>query len=162
MKITLILIISLFPLLANSQADSNSLQAPEFYYITEAYLIKNDSIFSLKESFVDNPSGILIMNTGDSSIISIDHGGIEKVEYLGYATEMEDPGDYEFLKGEKKFYNWLYKVHNVKELNEAIVIRESYNEATEEKFKKSFRFHFLFEDKQIMIYCYKVNPSREG
>jgi len=62
------------------QTDADTLPDAQFYSITEAYLFRNDSTYTLNDLFVDPQAGILIMKKGDSCVISIDRGGIDNVQ----------------------------------------------------------------------------------
>lgn len=152
MKCVLILFISLSTELGYSQEMSNKLLKGELYTITEAYLFRNDTTYSLNEKYVDQPSRVLLMFGPDSSIvISIDHGK-DKVIYLGYAKEIEDPGHYDFLKGQKNFYDWSYNIHESKVAQMCLVIKEHIIVKDMVR-KEYYRFHLLFNEEQIMFFC---------
>ena len=109
----------------NAQTLQDTLSYIEFYRITEAYFTMDDTTLTLKETFVDQPSAILIitMPSDSSIIISIDHGK-DKVIYLGYATEIENPINFEVTGEDPKFYHWLYGEHDVEETQEAVIFKE--------------------------------------
>jgi hypothetical protein len=157
MKIVLILILSLNTLMAVPQADQTNPPRGEFYNITEAYLFVGDSIYTMKEEYVDIPSNVFFMFTHsgspDSSIvISIDHGK-ERVMFLGFAQETEAPGDFSFLPGKKNYYFWKYQDHNSKEPLECFVIKEYITEMKDLVPLEYYRLHFIFEEEKFLFYC---------
>jgi len=156
MKIVVILLFIFITVTANSQI----LPAEEFYRITEAYLIRNDTTFSLKESYVDQPSGITFVNENDSTtVISVDHGSKESVVYIGNAAEIDDPGNFEFLQGEKRIYFWLYDEYGSEEPEEAIVLKEFNAERSENSDREYFFFRIIFMDRQILFYGFRTEPE---
>ena len=157
MKIILILIFQLSSVLGYSTIGLDTIPRGEFYPITEAYLFEGDSIYTMQEEYVDISSRVFFMFTGsgssDSSIvISIDHGN-DKVMFLGFAEEVESPGNFDFLPGKKNYYYWKYNVHDKKEPGECIVIREYVTKIKDMVPQEYFRFHFLFEKYKFMFYC---------
>lgn len=157
MRITYTLLLVFLSSSAYSQAGSGLLPRGEFYPITDAYLFESDSIFTMKEEYVDVSSKILILFTGSNSrdssvIISIDHGN-DKVMYLGFAEEIEAPANFDFLTGKKTYYDWKYHEHDIKEPGECLVIREYITELKNMVPLEYFRFHFFFEEYKYMFYC---------
>ena len=157
MKSILILILSLSSVLVYSTIGLDTIPRGEFYPITEAYLFEGDSIYTMKEEYVDIPSKVFFMFTRSSSpdssvVISIDQGN-DKVLFLGFAEEIEAPGNFDFLSGKKSYYFWKYNMHDKKEPGECLVIREYVAEIKNMVPLEYFRFHFLFEEKKIMFYC---------
>jgi hypothetical protein len=151
------LLLTLNTLLAVSQADPANPARGEFYNITEAYLFIGDSIYTMKEEYVDIPSSVFFMFTPDTSpdsslVISIDHGK-ERVMFLGFAQETDAPGDFDFLPGKKNYYFWKYNTHNSKEPGECLVIREYIAVMKDLVPLEYYRFHFLFEEEKFMFYC---------
>jgi hypothetical protein len=157
MKSILILIFSLSSVLGYSTMGLDTIPRGEFYPITEAYLFEGDSIYTMKEEYVDIPSKVFFMFTRSSSpdssvVISIDHGN-DKVMFLGFAEEVESPGDFDFLPGKKTYYSWRYNVHDSKEPAECFVIKEYVTEIKDMVSLEYFRFHFLFEKYKFLFYC---------
>ena len=157
MKMTIILFLSLSSILGFSSTDLDTIPRGEFYPITEAYLFIDDSIYTMHEEYVDIPSKVFFMFTRSSSpdssvVISIDHGN-DKVMFLGFAEEVEPPGNFDFLPGKKTYYYWKYNVHDSKEPAECFVIREYVTEMKDMVRLEYFRFHFLFEKYKFLFYC---------
>lgn len=153
--LTLLLLLNILP--ASSQSEKLDPSRGEFYYINEAYLINGDSIYSMKEDYVDVPSKVFILfssgQSPDSSlIISIDHGK-DRVVLLGFAQELEDPGNFDFLPGKKTFYNWNYQAAGMNEPGECFLIREYIAEMKNLVPEEYYRFHFLFGKVKYMFYC---------
>ena len=157
MKSTLILILSLSSVLGYSTEGLDTIPRGEFYPISEAYLFIDDSIYTMKEEYVDVPSKVFFMFTRSSSpdssvVISIDHGN-DKVMLLGFAKEIEAPGNFDFLTGKKTYYFWKYTVHDKKVPGECLVIREYISKVEDMVPQEYYRFHFLFEEYKFMFYC---------
>lgn len=150
------MIFSLSSVLGYSTMGLDTIPRGEFYPITEAYLFKGDSIFTMKEEYVEIPSKVFLMFTRsrspDSSVvISIDHGK-DKVMFLGFAKEIEAPGNFDFLSGKKTYYYWKYIVHNKKDPGECLVIMEYITKVEDMVPQEYYRFHFLFEEYKFMFY----------
>jgi hypothetical protein len=157
MKSILIFLLSLSSVLGYSTEGLDTIPRGEFYPITEAYLFKGDSIYTMKEEYVDIPSKVFFMVTRSSSpdssvVISIDHGN-DKVMFLGFAEEIEAPGNFDFLTGKKTYYYWKYIVHDKKEPGECLVIREYVTKVEDLVPQEYYRFHFLFEEYKFLFYC---------
>lgn len=157
MKGIMIFLLALSSVPGYSTNGLDTIPRGEFYPISEAYLFEDDSIYTMKEEYVDIPSKVFFMFTRSSSpdssvVISIDHGN-DKVMFLGFAEEIEAPGNFDFLTGKKTYYYWKYIVHDKKDSGECLVIRE-YNTNVEDMVPREYyRFHFLFEEYKFMFYC---------
>lgn len=159
MKIIFIAILSHFSFLVDAQTLKDTTSFIEYYRITEAYFNSKDTSVILKETFVDQPSAILIitMPTDSSIIISIDHGK-DKVIYLGYATEINNPADFEVSGENPIFYQWLYGEHNVEDTQEAVIFKEYITGSFEKRGSKYFFFDFVFKKGfELQLYGYKVD-----
>jgi len=157
MKMTIILFLSLSSILGFSSTDLDTIPRGEFYPITEAYLFIDDNIYTMKEEYVDIPSKVFFMFARSSSldssvVISIDHGN-DKVMFLGFAEEIEAPGNFDFLSGGKSYYFWKYNVHDKKEPGECFVIKEYVTKMKDMVPLEYYRFHFLFEEYKFLFYC---------
>jgi hypothetical protein len=157
MKSILIFLLSLFSFLGYSQASLKTQSRGEFYPITEAYLFEGDSIYTMKEEYVDIPSKVFFMFTRSSSpdsliVISIDHGN-DKVMFLGFAKEIEAPDNFDFLPGKKTYYSWKYNAHDTVNPGECLVISEYVTKMTDMVPVEYYRFHFLFKEYQFLFYC---------
>ena len=162
MKMIFIVILSFFPFLINAQTLKDTLSYIEFYRITEAYFTMDDTTLILKETFVDQPSAIIIitMPKDSSIVISIDHGK-DKVIFLGYATEIENHIDFEVTGEDPKFYHWLYAEHDVEDTQEALIFKEYITGSIEKKGSKYFFFDFVFKKGfEMQFYGYKVDLSK--
>lgn len=162
MKMIFTVILSFSPLLINAQTLQDTLSYIEFYRITEAYFTMDDTSLILKETFVDQPSAILIitMPSDSSIIISIDHGK-DKVIYLGYATEIENPINFEVNGEDPKFYHWLCGEHDVEETQEAVIFKEYITGSNEKRGSQYFFFDFVFKKGfEMQFYGYKVDLSK--
>jgi hypothetical protein len=157
MKIIVILLLSLSSVLGYLKEGLDTIPRGEFYPITEAYLFEGDSIYTMQEEYVNIPSKVFLMFTRskspDSSIvISIDHGN-DKVIFLGFAREIEAPGNFDFLVGKKTYYYWNYYVNGRKEPKNCYVISEYVTKIEDMVPMEYYRFHFLFEKYQFLFYC---------
>lgn len=156
MKSILIFILSLSSVLRYTDG-LDTIPRGEFYQIKEAYMFIDDSIYTMQEEYVDVSSKVLFMFTrsglSDSSIvISIDHGD-EKVIYLGFAKEIDPPGNFDFLPGKKTYYHWKYYIHDKKDPGSCLVISEYVATLKDMVPLEYYRVHFLFEEYKYMFYC---------
>lgn len=157
MKILFLFILSMLSNTGYSKDSLDTILRGEFYIITEAYLFANDSIYTMHEQYVDTLSKVFFMFTQSSSpdsstIISIDRGN-DKVLYLGYAKEIDPPENFDFLPGKKTFYHWKYNMHDKKEPANCLVIREYEKVVKDQVSLEYYRFHFLFEEYDLLFYC---------
>lgn len=157
MKAMIIILLSISSVLGYPQVGLITQPRGEFYPISEAYLFEDDSIYTMKEEYVDIQSKVFFMYTSSSSpdssvVISIDHGN-DKVIFLGFAKEIESPGNFDFLTGKKTYYYWKYIVHNKKEPGECLVISEYVTKVEDMVPQEYYRFHFLFEEYKFLFYC---------
>lgn len=142
----------------NSQSSGNNNSGIDTYLITEACLIRNDSIIILKD-LVDTPSHVVffLRPSEDSSIyIGLDKGR-DRVLMLGNAKTIENPGSFEVRRNDAEFYNWSYLEGGVEEEQDATVFKEYITESFEKSGRKYFFFRILFKGQQLLINGYKID-----
>jgi hypothetical protein len=153
MKIPLLLILALNTLLTVFQDIPVNPARGEFYIITEAYVIIDDSIYTMQDEFVDVTSKVFMMFNDDSTtIITVDQG-TDSVVFVGYATEVDDEGIYDFLKGRKTVYEWTCHSIYWEKTIVGLVVREYLSGIEEMIPYEYYRFHLLFEERQYILYC---------
>jgi len=133
----------------------------EFYLIREAYYIKDDSTYNINENFIDKPTGIALIPFNDSIIISIDHGGIDQVLFMGYGKKIINPG-FEVSRDDAEFYIWSFIEPGIDERQRAYILKEYVTGSLEHRGVKFFYFNFRFADKsQYQFYAsvLKYDPS---
>lgn len=95
----------------------------------------------------------------DSIIISIDHGGLDKVQYLGYGKKIENPG-FEVTRNDSEFYFWLYVEPKVAEKQKAFILKEYVTGSLEQRGRKIFYFNIQFSDgSQYQFYTYIIGKK---
>lgn len=145
------------------QNSNDSIPIGEFYLIREAYFIKNDSTYNIDKDFIDQTTGIALIPFNDSVIISIDHGGINQVLYLGYGKKIKNPG-FGVSRNDSEFYLWTYIEPNVSEKQNAFILKEYVTGSLEQRGVKYFYFNIQFKDtSQYQFYATVIqyNPQIE-
>lgn len=156
MKTMTILLFLSLQIISFGQIPNDTIPSADLYLITEAYFIKNDSTYNINKEFIDQPSGIMFVPFKDSIIISIDHGGLDKVQYLGYGKKIENPG-FDVTRTDSEFFFWSYGVHNVVERQKAYILKEYITGSLEERGRKYFYFNIQFSDgSQYQFYTYII------
>ena len=143
------------------QTKNDTIPSGEFYLITEAYFIKNNSTFNINKDFIARPTGIALIPFNDSVIISIDHGGIDQVLHLGYGKKITNPG-FEVSRNDSEFYLWKYIEPNVSEKQNAFILKECVTGSFEQRGVKYFYFNIQFKDRsQYQFYASVIqyNPA---
>lgn len=141
------------------QGLNDTIPSGDLYLITEAYYIKDDSTYNINKEFIDQPSGLMFIPFKDSIIISIDHGGIDKVQYLGYGKKIENPG-FTVSRTDSEFYFWLYVEPKVPSKQKAYILKEYVTGSLEQRGRKYFYFNIQFSDgSQYQFYTYIIGTK---
>lgn len=160
-KLLIVVLFFLRCFFANGQATNDTISTNgEYYPITEAYFIKNDTTYNINEEFIDQPSGIIFIPENDSSIIiGINHGSTEKTAYLGHGKKIINPG---FLNTTEnsEFYSWLYFTHGATESKLAYIHKEYVEGSLEKRGRKYFYFGIHFSDNsEYQFYTLKITKK---
>jgi hypothetical protein len=105
MKTILTLFFLSSSMLTYGQAKIDKVPPFEYFVITEAYFIRNDTTYNIDKEFIEQRSGISFIPMNDSIIIGIDHGGKDKTEYIGYGKKIKGIINRTY---ETEEYSWLY------------------------------------------------------
>ncbi len=76
MKIPIIILLLSLQTITFGQASNDTVQALDYYQITEAYIINKDSTFSLHKEYVEHNSGIIFIPLGDRTVMEITRGSM--------------------------------------------------------------------------------------
>jgi hypothetical protein len=157
--ITFLFLLSLSIFSYGQTANDSFTFTGEYFVITTAYHILNDSAYNLKEEYVDKPSGILIVPDSDSTaIISIHHGSIDSISFMGIGKKIPNPG-FDVSSDESTFYSWQYITHGVTEKQEAFFCKEYLEGSLEKRGNKYYLFSILFfQNSQYQFYGYLKYP----
>jgi hypothetical protein len=163
MKLATILLILSLQTIAYGQVSDSTDKSGNYYIISEAYLVLRDTTLNLNNYFVDKTSGILFLSRRDSSIIiSIDHGGLDSVIYLGHAKKIQNPG-FNVRRNDSEFYKWSYMEHNKPEHKDANVMKEYVTGSLEEKGRKYYFINIVNTDQsQFQFYAYLYIPVKNN
>lgn len=143
------------------QAKDSINKSFDYYIITEAYYIVKDTTLNLKEFFVDRTSGILFIPGKDSIILSINHGDMDSVLYLGFAKQTKNPG-FNTTREDSEFYKWSYIKPNNSQNQEAIVMKEYVTGSLEKRGKKFYFFSIVNADlSELQIYGYQYETGQK-
>jgi hypothetical protein len=138
-------------------------QAGEFYLIREAYYIKDDSTYNINENFIDKTTGIALIPFNDSTIISIDHGGIDNVLFIGYGKKIKNPG-FDVSRDDAEFYLWSFIEPNNSERQKAYILKEYVTGRFEHRGVNFYYFNIRFADNsQYQFYAsvIKYDPTKK-
>lgn len=132
----------------------------EYFVITEAYFIRNDSTYNIDEEFVEQRSGILFVPQNDSSIIiGINHGSSDKTDFLGYGKTIANPG-FTSPSRDSEFYSWSYYTHGSTESKEAFIHKEYVAGSFEKRGNNYFYFGIHFSDNsEYQFYTYRITKA---
>jgi hypothetical protein len=111
---------------------------------------------------VKEPSGILLMHGRYSSIIiSVDHGGLDSVIYLGFAKKTQNTG-FNSTRNDSEFYKWSYIKPNDSQTQEAVVMKEYLTGSLEKKGLKYYFFDIVNTNiSELQIYAYLFNKIKK-
>lgn len=160
MKILMLLVFLTLNLISYGQVSIDTIPSGDLYLITEAYYIKDDSTYNINREFIDQPSGLMFIPFNDSIIISIDHGGIDKVQYLGYGKEIKNPG-FIVSRTDSDFYYWSFIESKVPSRQKAYILKEYVTGSLEQRGRKYFYFNIQFWDgSEYQFYTYLIDPKK--